>query len=343
MKKNLIWADLALACMAAGVFVSCNGNAEQQQEMKGEEIFYADPTIFVENGKYYMTGTLGADSVNGFKMLVSTDLENWAPVNDGQPVLESGKSAFGTAGFWAPQVYKDGGKYYLFYTADEQVAVAEAPVVTGPYVQDTVRPIDDSEKNIDPFVFKDDDGKYYLYHVRFNHGNYIWVAEYDINTGNIDPSTLVQCLDCTDKWEKTDAGKWDPIMEGPTVIKLDGTYYLFYSANHFLNPDYAMGYATAGSPLGPWTKHEGNPVIHRSKVGENGSGHGDWFYSFDGKPYYVYHVHYNDTIVSPRRTRIAPLVLNKDAETGLLDITVDSSRVIIPRMVSADAKLQQKP
>ena len=171
MKKNLIWADLALACMAAGVFVSCNGNAEQQQEMKGEEIFYADPTIFVENGKYYMTGTLGADSVNGFKMLVSTDLENWAPVNDGQPVLESGKSAFGTAGFWAPQVYKDGGKYYLFYTADEQVAVAEAPVVTGPYVQDTVRPIDDSEKNIDPFVFKDDDGKYYLYHVRFNHGN----------------------------------------------------------------------------------------------------------------------------------------------------------------------------
>ena len=31
-------------------------------------------------------------------------------------------------------------------------------------------PVDISEKNIDPFLFRDDDGKYYLYHVRFNRG-----------------------------------------------------------------------------------------------------------------------------------------------------------------------------
>ena len=64
-------------------------------------------------------------------------------------------------------------------------------------------------------------------------------------------------------------------MEGPTVVKLDDLYYLFYSANHFKNIDYAVGYATSTSPYGPWKKHANNPIIHRSIVHENGSGHGD--------------------------------------------------------------------
>ena len=53
-----------------------------------------------------------------------------------------------------------------------------------------------------------------------------------------------------------------------------GKYYLFYSANHFMSRDYAVGYAVADSPLGPWHKPANNPIIHRSTVGENGSGHG---------------------------------------------------------------------
>ena len=59
------------------------------------------------------------------------------------------------------------------YTANEQVAVAEAPKLTGPYTQKLVKPVDASAKNIDPFVFTDDDGKSYLFHVRFNNGNFI--------------------------------------------------------------------------------------------------------------------------------------------------------------------------
>ncbi len=292
----------------------------------GQEICFADPTIFVEDSTYYMTGTLG-DSSKGFVMLASSDLKNWVPVNGGSYILSTGKSVYGDKGFWAPQIYKENGKYYLFYTANEQTVMAQSSSVSGPYRQDSIKPIDGSVKNIDPFLFKDGE-KYYLYHVRFNHGNYIWVAEYDMSTGEIDKSTLKQCLDYTAEWEKTDDGKWDPIMEGPTVIKLGNTYYLFYSANHFLNPDYAMGYATAKSATGPWTKYESNPVLHRSIVGENGSGHGDFFYGTDGKPYYVYHVHNSDSVVAPRKTRIAPLVMDIDKKT----IKVDSDNIIIPRI-----------
>ncbi len=199
----------------------------------------------------------------------------------------------------------------------------------GPFRQKEVKPIDASAKNIDSFLFKDDDGKYYLYHVRFNKGNYLWVAEFDIKKGSIKPETLKQCMDCTEPWEKTPNYKSAPVMEGPTVMKWDGVYYLFYSANHFMNIDYSVGYATASSPFGPWKKHPNSPIIHRSLVGENGSGHGDVFKGLDGKYYYVYHVHRSDSTVSPRKTRIVPLILKKGND-GIYNITVDKEHVIKP-------------
>ena len=328
--KILTKSCLAAAFTASFLLSCCT---ENNAEAAGEEITFADPTIFVENGKYYLTGTCGANTI-GFKLLESTDLANWTACNADSThfIKKKGDNSFGEWGFWAPQIYRHGDKYLLFYTANEQVAVAKSDSITGHYTQSTIRPIDGSEKNIDPFLFKDDDGSYYLYHVRFDNGNYLWSARYDIETDSIDHSSLVRCFGLTDAWEKTDDGRWSPVMEGPTVMKLDGTYYLFYSANHFLNQDYAVGYATAPSPQGPWTKYAGNPIIHKSRVGEPGSGHGDIFKGLDGKPYYVYHVHNNDSAVAPRLTRIVPLTMTRNDSTGIYDIAPDTDHIIVPRV-----------
>ncbi len=183
-------------------------------------------------------------------------------------------------------------------------------------------------------MFKDSDGKYYLYHVRFNKGNYLWVAEFDLPNGRLKSETLKKCFDITDSWEATtNYNSSPPVMEGPTVVKMDDIYYLFYSANHFRNIDYAVGYATSKSPYGPWEKYAGNPIIHRSIVHENGSGHGDLFHGPDGRYYYVYHVHNSDSIVQPpRKARIVPMIMKKNRETGIYDISVDPSNIIIPRI-----------
>ena len=303
-------------------------SVSQLQADDWKEISFADPTIFVENGKYYLTGTRNQEPL-GFSILESTDLEHWT-VPDGssqQLILRKGDRTYGEKGFWAPQYFKEKGTYYFTYTANEQTVIASSKSVFGPFRQKEVRPIDDSAKNIDSFLFKDDDGKYYLYHVRFNKGNYLWVAEFDMKKGGIKPETLKQCMDCTEPWEKTPNYKSAPVMEGPTVMKWDGVYYLFYSANHFMNIDYSVGYATASSPLGPWKKHPNSPIIHRSLVGENGSGHGDVFKGLDGKYYYVYHVHRSDSTVQPRKTRIVPLMLEKGND-GVYSITVDKDHVI---------------
>lgn len=318
------------------LFVSIFLVAAQLKAQESKEIFLADPTIYQEGDTYYLVGTKNRPPL-GFSILTSKDLKSWT-VPKGQSdslymILNQGDQTFGTQGFWAPQILKEGNNFYLTHTADEQTVLTKSNALMGPYRQDEVRPIDGSEKNIDSYIFKDGDGKYYLYHVRFNRGNYLWVAEFDFEKGEIKSETLKKCFDQTEDWEATPNYESDPIMEGPTVIKLKNKYYLFYSANHFMNIDYAMGYAVADSPYGPWVKNNGNPILHRSIVGENGSGHGDLFNGPDGQMYYVYHVHYSQDQVSPRRTRIVPVEKKWNKKTKQFDFSVEADKVIVPKQI----------
>ncbi len=324
MKATLIYSMLLLAALETTA-----------QEKK--EIFFADVTIHVEKGKYYLTGSQGGNAgPQGFALLESKDLKTWsipARATDSLGmILTKGDHTFGTKGFWAPQIFSDKGIYYLTYTADEQTVLAQSISLLGPYRQKKVGPIDGSEKNIDSYIFKDTDGKYYLYSVRFDQGNYLYVAEFDLKTGTIRAETLKRCFDQTEPWEATPAYQSAPIMEGPTVIRLNRKYYLFYSANHFQNVDYAIGYAVADSPYGPWVKYKNNPIIHRSIVGENGSGHGDLFEGVDKQLYYVYHIHNSSDKVSPRRTRIVPVVKQWDKKAGVYQFSVKGDAVIVPVM-----------
>lgn len=154
-------------------------------------------------------------------------------------------------------------------------------------------------KQIDPFVFIDSDGKKYLYHVRLTNGNRIFVAELNDDFGSIKPETLSECIAAVEPWENTTSAQW-PVAEGSSVLKRQGVYSLFYSANDFRNPNYAVGYATGVHPLGPWKKHSRNPILNKAMIGYDGSGHGD-FVVRRRALLYVLHTH-GSTSVSPRRT-----------------------------------------
>ena len=324
-----------LSLLTTVIITFCtSGLLAQAQERP--EIFFADPTIYVSNGKYYMTGTRNSEKIPGFAILESKNLRVWTVPEGAKDsvfmILKKGKKTFGEKGFWAPQIYRGDKSFYLTYTANEQTVLARSETLLGPYTQKEIAPIDGSAKNIDSYIFKDDDGKHYLYHVRFDNGNYLWVAEFDLSKGKIKPETLKKCFGQTEPWEATPAYDSAPIMEGPTVIKLAGKYYMFYSANHFMNIDYSVGYAVADSPYGPWRKQKGSPILHRSIVRENGSGHGDLFEGLDGSLYYVYHVHFDKQQVSPRRTRIVPVTKKMNLQTGIYEFKVEGDKVIVPVM-----------
>ena len=284
--------------------------------LQAQSIYVADPTVFYENDIYYLYGTQGT-ARQGFPVYVSQDLKNWSVpenVEKGCALLQ-GPRTFGTQGFWAPQVVKYKDRYYMAYTADEHIAIAEADSPCGPFTQPTVAPVREEGKQIDPFLFFDDDGKIYLYHVRLNGGNSIWVARMTDDLSAIRPETLRQCITATDAWENTEQVEW-PIIEGPTVVKRAGRYYLFYSANDFRSIDYAVGYAVSDTPYGPWKKYEKNPLLSRQIIGYNGSGHGDLFCGKDNRWYYVFHTHHSNTEVHERKTLIVPVEFISGEGTG---------------------------
>lgn len=266
----------------------------------------ADPTLFFNDGKYYLYGTVGHNSDSGFKAYSSTDKVTW---KDEGYVLRLGES-YGTKGFWAPQIFKHQGKFYMAYTANEHIAIASADGPLGPFTQKEQKPLDAPVRLIDPYIYFDA-GKVYLYHVRLQQGNRIFVAELNNDLSAIDAGTVKECINASLPWEDTQNVEWK-VTEGPTVIKHEGLYYMVYSANDFRNPDYAIGYATATSPTGPWTKSTNGAIISRKNIGINGTGHGDILIDKDGKILYVFHVHASDSKVAPRRTAIVELQFKKN-------------------------------
>jgi hypothetical protein len=57
-------------------------------------------------------------------------------------------------------------------------------------------------------------------------------------------------------------GSWDSYCTACAAVlkERESTYYMWYWGMAQGGPQ-GVGLATAGSPLGPWTKHEGNPII----------------------------------------------------------------------------------
>lgn len=294
-------------------------NQTKEQHSPADSIFLADPTIFYNKGTYYLYGTGGKD---GFLVYTSTNLKNWkgpAGAKNGYALLKG--DAFGTSGFWAPQVFEKEGKFYMAYTANENIAIAKSDSPLGPFKQVNIKPISGSGKQIDPFVFTDDDGTKYLYHVRLGNGNRIYVAKMKDDFSDIQPQTLQECITATAPWENTASSAW-PVTEGPTVLKHKNRYYLFYSANDFRNIDYAVGYAVATTPYGSWKKYSGNPIISRSNIGRNGTGHGDFIKDKKGNLYYIFHTHRSNKQVAPRVTALVKAKFAEDT-SGIDKVVIE--------------------
>ena len=83
--------------------------------MKLKEINLRDPFVLPEDGKYYLYGSRGSsdfDKMLGFDVYVSNDLENWSNPTE---VFSASEDFWATKCFWAPEVHKYQGKYYMLY------------------------------------------------------------------------------------------------------------------------------------------------------------------------------------------------------------------------------------
>ncbi|MCK4982060.1 MAG: family 43 glycosylhydrolase, partial [Victivallaceae bacterium] len=140
----------------------------------------ADPFILKHDGVYYLYCTADTHLTDlGIPVYKSTDLVNWeGPCGAGPHGLALYKDdVWGDRMFWGGDVVEKNGKFYMYPTVEEHLVVAVSDSPIGPFVQKDKKPMHESPKEIDGSVFIDDDGKAYIYFIRLEGGNKIFVAK----------------------------------------------------------------------------------------------------------------------------------------------------------------------
>jgi len=250
-----------------------------------------DPAVIFHQGRYYLYPT--GDN-RSYDVYISDDLVQWTR---GPKVFQSNER-----GVWAPDVFfsTDDNMFYLYYTVNGRIGVAAADRPDGIF-RDCGTLIGNG---IDAHMFRDGDGSYFLYYARYPDFA-IFVQPMESPVRKKGPS--VQLLSPTEAWETNGV----PVTEAPWMIRHRGMYYLLYSGGSADSEHYAIGYATAKHPAGPFTKYRGNPIIRKGD-GVLGPGHPSVLRDWAGKLWMVYHQQKDETRGWNRIICIDPLWFDGD-------------------------------
>jgi len=178
---------------------------------------------------------------------------------------------------YAPTILKFRDRFFLtacnapLYEADQPLG----PFRTiGPFLDSHGQPIPGWG---DPMLFADDDNRLYAYWGCGGPG--IFCAELDPRTPNrcLTPPRLVISFNPAHSWECYGTANEDPTtcwIEGAWMIKVEGRYFLTYSAPGTQFRTYAFGVYVADSPLGPFRYQQRNPILRDPDGLVQGPGHG---------------------------------------------------------------------
>ncbi|MBL7744478.1 MAG: glycoside hydrolase family 43 protein [Chitinophagaceae bacterium] len=332
-------------------FDELNRKAISQPLVK--QIYTADPSAHVFNGKIYIYPSHDIDAGDAFDDLGSHfAMEDYHVLSINHPA-ETEATDHGVAlhvkdvpwaekQLWAPDAAEKDGKYYLFFPAKGydgifRIGVATSTSPIGPFIAqpEAIK----GSFSIDPAVFKDDDGQYYMYFggiwggqlQRWRKGNFnaADASSPFAHLPNDDESALcakvarlsddLLAFDETPKDVVVLDEKGLPLLQGDNdrrffeaswMHKYKGKYYFSYSTGdtHYLC--YAMG----DDPYGPFT-YAGrilNPVVgwtsHHSIC------------EFNGKWYLFYHdSSLSKGVTHLRSVKVTEIIYNDDGTIQTID------------------------
>ena len=370
MRKNIA-IQLSLLALSGFTLISCGEQKKQKKETQNEgdsigaqepvkvhsdplitDNFTADPSAHVFNDKIYIypshdydSGIPEDDQGSHFDM---KDYHVYSMDSVGAKVVDHGVALdikdvpWAKRQMWAPDAAEKDGTYYLYFPAKNkddvfQLGVATSKNPAGPFTAEP-DPIENSF-SIDPAVFKDSDGEFYMYFggiwggqlQRWSSGKYVNEDKYPADTAAaLQPKIAKLSDDMTsfaeaprnvrivDKEGKELRTKDNDrrFFEAAWVHKMNGKYYLSYSTGD----THKIVYATSDSPYGPFT-YQGvllKPVLgwtnHHSIV----QYHGKWY------------LFYHDSSLSGGKTylrsiKMTELRFNDDGSIRTLDAMVQQN------------------
>ena len=281
----MVLSVAAFAVAAVGAQAPKQDPSKFLQQPLVREIYTADPSAHVFNGKIFIYPShdidagvppddLGAHFAMRDYHVFSMDAVG-GKVTDHGIALDIKDVPWAGRQMWAPDAAEKGGKYYLYFPVKDKqdvfrigAAVGDNPA--GPF---TARPEPiKGSYSIDPAVFKDSDGKYYMYFggiwggqlQRWASGAY---KAADVYPAKDQPALSAKVARLGDDMVTLAEAPRDVVLldeagkalvagdnrrrffEAAWLHKYNGTYYFSYSTGdtHFIM------YATGTSPYGPFT------------------------------------------------------------------------------------------
>lgn len=249
---------------------------------------YPDPSVIRVGKDYYATATSSEWSPE-FPILHSTDLVNWKIVGEVFPK----RPEWSTGNYWAPEIWQENGKIYIFYVARKAggnlcIAVATSDKPLGVYTDHGALACQEVG-SIDAFPIRDENGKFFV--VWKEDGNSVgkptplWAQEFDDKNYKL----------IGEKKEilRNDPATWEGnLVEGPFIIKRGEYFYMFYSGNACCTTGckYAMGLARSKTLLGNWERDPANPIL-KDNADWKCPGHGTIVTDESGKTWMLYHAY----------------------------------------------------
>lgn len=244
---------------------------------------FADPSIIQVGSKYYAVGT-SSEWAPHFPIYQSTDLKNWQHTG----YVFSKTPQWTSGSFWAPEYYKIKDTYYIYYTARRKadnmsyIGVATSKYPDKDFTDHGVI-IAFGKEAIDAFVFND------------NGQLYITFKAYGLDKR---PIEILGCKLSADglklEGETFSLLKDEPRigMEGQSILKRNGYYYLFYSAGNCCGAQcgYNVRVARSTKFAGPYEVYEANPILSENDKWKC-MGHGTFVKSLDGADVYLHHAY----------------------------------------------------
>ena len=337
LKKLTIYC-LALFCASSSLYAQ--SGEEVQKKRSGNPIFpgwYADPEGVVLDGKFWIYPTYSApyDEQTFMDAYSSPDLVHWTK----HPrVLSKENIPWLRRALWAPAVIEANDRYYLFFGGNDiqnnseiggiGVAVADNPA--GPFKDVLGKPLIDKIVNgaqpIDQFVFRDDDGTYYMYYGGWGHCNIVKLSPDLLGVVPFDDGTVYKEVTPQD------------YVEGPFMLKRNGKYYFMWSEGGWGSPDYRVAYAIADSPFGPF--HREGIILQQDAGVATGAGHhsvvrgkgkDEWYIIYHRRPL-------GETAANSRATCIDRMYFDKKGKISRGD--VDGTQLFIAEVYQSSSASQ---
>lgn len=211
------------------------------------------------------------------------------------------------------------------------IAVAVSDQLEGPFTDLHAPWFDYGFGAIDGHIFVDDDQPYLYFSMNGEKDGYSFGIIYGIKLARDFSAPIgdtVKLLEASQDWERVN-WQHNRCNEGPFVFKHKDKYYMTYSGNHTFEPNYGIGYATADTPLGPWSKSGENPIADKDAApGPSGMGHNALLPTKDeNKKLIIYHTH-EDSKHPENQKRHANIGTIKIDKEGKLHFSPEVEQVV---------------